>query len=175
MLTPTQLEAIGRLTLAFNEIDEVVGANLAAIIECPEWSVSLLLAEGESFNRRTDLFRRVLDSIAAERPVVGPRIHSIQALLQKALEVSKKRNEFIHAVEYVDYEKNERMLRTKKKGIIPIVEQEIRDLADQAYAIAYQLLTECGELGADLSALRWGVELDADTDSIEDDDIEGIE
>lgn len=153
MLTSRQFEAIGRLTLAFNEIDETIGVYLPFIVQCPERGVSCLLVKNETFSRRVDFFKNVLDEIAAERPIAVPNIVIVRNLLDQAIEISKRRNHFAHAVAFIDHGKNERMLRTKK-GEFPVVEQDIFDLASEAYSVANRLIESCDELAAILASLR---------------------
>jgi len=135
MLTPKQFESIGRLTLAFNEIEEMISIYLPYILQNPEWNVSLLIAEGETFSRKLEFFKKVLAAIADERPIAEVQTKAVQDLLDKAKRIADKRNYYVHAIGFIDFTKNERMLRSKR-GVSPVDESEIFTLAAEASDIA---------------------------------------
>jgi hypothetical protein len=153
MLTEKEFAAIGRLTIAFNEIDETVAVYLPIILQTPEPGVAVLIAESDSFRKRADLCRNVLDAIARERPAAETLINIVRQLLKRSIEISQKRNQIVHSVESINYAKNERMLRSRK-SVLPINAQDISDLGNEAFNIAYQLIAQFEELASFLKTLR---------------------
>jgi len=153
MLTPQQFEAIGRLTLAFNDIEYMIEVYLAHMLGTPEWSVSVLIAEEEQFSKKAERFKRVLRKIQEERPQIETRVTSVLGLIAKAKEVAEKRNDYVHALVVHDFATNQTKLRIRREEII-CDERGIIDLAMQASALAQQINTECGELHEALESAR---------------------
>src|SRR5258708_27509171 len=107
MLTAKQYEVIGRLALAFNEIDEMIDMYLPYILGNPEWSVSLLMSDRSlSFNRKADFFRRVLLAIVEERPILEVQLKAVVDLLDKGKRLAEKRNGYVHSIGFIDYRVN---------------------------------------------------------------------
>ena len=154
MLTGKQFEAIGRLTLGFNELETVLDTCLPYILQNPEWSVCLLMADkGHRFSDKIERFIKVLKAILEERPIAESRIKSVTSLLAKAKHIATKRNEYVHSVAYIDFRVNKRMIRNKK-GTTTIDENEILQLAEEAGYIAMHLSQECENLRSLLMTLR---------------------
>ena len=154
MLTGKQFEAIGRLTLGSNDIETMLDTYLPYILQNPEWSVCLLMADkGQRFGDKIERFIKVLKAILEERPIAGSQINSVIGLLEKAKHIAKKRNEFVHSVGYIDFRVNKRMIRNKQ-GTSPIDENEILHLAEEAGYIAAHLSQECENLRSLLVTLR---------------------
>jgi hypothetical protein len=153
MLTPQQFEAIGRLTLAFNDIEYMIEVYLAHMLGTPEWSVSVLIAEEEQFGKKAERFKRVLREIAEERPQIETRINLVLGLIAKAKELADNRNKYVHALVVHDFATNQAKLRMRREEIM-CDEQKITDLAMQASDLAEQINTQCGELHEALEFAR---------------------
>lgn len=71
MLTPNQYESIGRLALAFNEVEVIIEAYFKSILSTPEPSVALLIAEEDTISRKIERFTSVVRAITGEgRPAI---------------------------------------------------------------------------------------------------------
>jgi hypothetical protein len=154
MLTGKQFEAIGRLTLGSNDLEAVIDTYLPYILQNPEWSVCLLMADkGQRFSEKIERFIKVLTAILEERPIAESQINSVIGLLAKAKQIAIKRNEYVHSVAYIDFRVNKRMIRNKK-GTATIDENQILQLAEEAGYIAMHLSQECENLRSLLVTLR---------------------
>jgi hypothetical protein len=76
-LTAKQYEAIGRLMIAFNNLEMHIEVLFAHTLGAPEWSVSLLFAEEELFGKKVERFKKVLRAISEDRPGFGEKIESL--------------------------------------------------------------------------------------------------
>jgi len=65
-LTGKDYEGIGRLSLAFNELEFVIEEYFAQILDAPEASVSKLLADEDLFSRKVIRFIAVLEAISKQ-------------------------------------------------------------------------------------------------------------
>ena len=92
MLTPSQYEAVGRLTLAFNDIEFVIETYTAFLIGSPEYAVGEWLAEQGLFQQKADRLAGVLKSIIAERPILEPLTSAIIDQLKQARNLAEERN-----------------------------------------------------------------------------------
>ena len=156
MLSPKQYEAIGRLALAFNGIEQMLDMYLPDMLGNPEVSLAFALAErATSTARKIEFLRKVLQAILRDRPPVQPEISAVLALLERAKILSQRRNEYIHAFAFVDYEKRKRMLRTKNQ-LIECNEQEIMDLANEADDLRMYLSQSLHKLQVLLMKMRSG-------------------
>ena len=104
-LTEKDYEGIGRLTLAFNELEFVIEEYFARILDAPEASVSKLLAEEDQFSRKVARFIAVLESISEEYAdqEVKVGVDIIIGFLREAKALASKRNEYVHAVVVDDF------------------------------------------------------------------------
>jgi len=145
MLTSRQYEAVGRLALAFNEIEWAFEMYMAHLIGAPEWSASLLFAGEGMFRHKAERFDRLLKALAEGRPVLQAQIAPIRQWVKRAKELADRRNEYVHALVVDDFETNTTLLRIK--GIDTVCnEDEINCLAAEAAVLVNQMHTDCGDL-----------------------------
>jgi hypothetical protein len=131
MLTAKQYEAIGRMTLAFNGIEQLLDMYLPDILGNPEPSVAYLVAEKQhSATRKMDFLRELLEVICGDRPTVQAEAATVRDLLEKTKEFGRRRNEYVHSYAFIDYKARKRMLRSKKE-VIECNEKDITDLATE--------------------------------------------
>jgi hypothetical protein len=145
MLTARQYEGIGRLTIAFNEIDAVLKAYLPLVVE---YSKCTLLPPHDApwtFHRRAVAIRMALESASAVNEIVGAYAGSIINILDMAKTIATKRNEYVHAVAFIDFTTNTRMLQMRS-GDAPPDEKQIFELANEAVFVASKLAGECEAL-----------------------------
>jgi dGTP triphosphohydrolase len=154
MLKAAQYEAIGRLTLAFNEIEYVIDDWCPHFIGAAEWSVSVFLAQTENtFQHKADRFKQIIEAIAKDQPLTHPNTETIESLLKKAKCVAGNRNKYVHSLVKMDFETKSPKLMNKGKET-PCDERVITDLATEASYLAHHLEDECAELLAMLAELR---------------------
>jgi len=145
MLSPRQYEAIGRLTVAFNEIDAVVEAYLPLIPQFGGFTAPAGLGRERSFSHRLRTFRKVLELASDGDPVAGAYCGGISQVLDKCEKVSVKRNEYAHGVAIIDFVRNKTLLKTRSGDIAPD-EKSIVESAAEAAFWASRLADECEEL-----------------------------
>ena len=63
MLTSQQYEAVGRLTLGFNDIESVIDAYVCTIFHAKEVLLGSLIAEDGSFEQKSNRFKKVLKTL----------------------------------------------------------------------------------------------------------------
>jgi hypothetical protein len=142
MLTTRQYEGIGRLTIAFNEIDEVMKAYLPLIVQHSKCAPAPSHRGQSTFHTRELALRETLVAASAADELAGAYASVILKILDNAAGIAKKRNEFVHAVAFIDFTTNTKMLQLRSGDVIPN-EQEFFDLANEAVFVASKLAEEC--------------------------------
>lgn len=146
MLTAKQFEAIGRLTIAFNEVENVFEAYIARLIGAQERGVSLLLAGEGTFRHKAARFRAILERLPEDHSdLVYVQIRAVLQLVRQAEELAIERNKYVHASITYDIAKNETTLLSRERTI-SCDEKAICEVAAKAWAIVGELHEECGEL-----------------------------
>lgn len=145
MLTPAQYEAIGRLALAFNQVEVAFEIYIAYILNVPERSVGEVLAEEGMFRQRAERFKKVLQSIGKERPILSEHLDPILQLVKQAKQLSDKRNQYMHAFVVRDLQTDRPRLRVGTADL-DCDEARISHLAGHADVLAVQLHMLCGDL-----------------------------
>lgn len=145
MLTARQYEGIGRFTIAFNEIDEVVKAYVPLVEKYSKCVLPAGQARLQTFHTRLDSFRKVLKAASATDQLAGAYAANILKVLDTVSLVAAKRNEYVHAVAFIDFSTNTRMLQTRSGNVLPD-EKQIFDLANQSAFMASKLAEECEAL-----------------------------
>jgi len=145
MLTSKLYEAVGRLTILFNEIDEILNEYLPLIPQFGRLDLPKGLGNEPTFNARANTFRRVLELASEADAIAAIHVSAILPLLDRSLQLAAKRNEFVHAVAFMDFANNERLLKTRK-GVVPPDEKLLIDLGSEAAFTARKIAVECEEL-----------------------------
>ena len=154
MLTSKQYEAIGRLALGFNEIENVIDTYVPHLIGAPEWEVAELLADpGADFERKANRLVRIVGAIAEHFDLCTPRAILVRDYLKRAKELAGQRNGYVHALVIMNFRKNEAHIRVRKT-VQPVDEAAIIELAQSALELAKRLDGECAELYLQLVELR---------------------
>ena len=82
MLEPHVHEAIGRFTVAFNEVDFWVEVYIANLLDLPEFEISIWLADRESgFDRKKGLLKDLVNRLAKSYPILQPHVDSLGVFL----------------------------------------------------------------------------------------------
>ncbi len=144
MLTARQYEGIGRFTIAFNEIDEVVRAYLPLVVQYSKCTLPPL-GTVRNFHARSVALRKALGAASAVDPLAGAYAASIIRFLDMADIIAAKRNQYVHGVAFIDFRTNTRMLQMRS-GAAPPDEKQIFDLASEAPFVAIKLAEECEAL-----------------------------
>ena len=131
MLTRTQYEAIGELTVAFSLVEHVIEVCFADIVGTSEFSVGIVIAEEDQFARKVERLKRILAAILVERKQVKRHVDRVVMLLDEAKKLAVHRNDFVHGVVVYDVGKDEPRIQSKKRRR-PCDETEIRALTKQA-------------------------------------------
>jgi hypothetical protein len=107
MLTDLQYAAVGKLTLSFNHI---------------EWTFAELIAHlggtenrglRGSFSKKAGRLRSLLGNIEKGNPAINLAVHDLQIHIQKAEDVARLRNEYVHALVVHDFATNITKVRIK--------------------------------------------------------------
>jgi len=153
MLTPEQYEAVGRLSLAFNELEYAIELYTAFLISTPEWSVSEKLAGQGTFRHKAERFKDILEAIGQEHPILFPRTEELTGLVKQAQALAKERNRYVHALVVHDFQHNTTHLRGRR-GDFECNETEVIFLASSADALSFQIANEGSALHEALVDLR---------------------
>jgi hypothetical protein len=105
MLTSSQYEAIGHLTIAFNGIEYVLDIWSSSLIGIEEPMVSQFLATGVSdqkFFRKLEFFKGLIAAIVTDYHSIGHLADPIEGYLADAKKLSEDRNRIVHAFVVVD-------------------------------------------------------------------------
>jgi hypothetical protein len=145
MLTPRQYEGIGRFTIAFNEIDEVVKVYFPLVVQYSKCTLPPPHDALRKFHARSVALRKALEAASAVDPLAGAHAAGILSFLDMANTIAAKRNQYVHAVAFIDFTTNTRMLQMKS-GAAPPDEKQIFDLAAEASFVAAKLAEECEAL-----------------------------
>ncbi|MGA2570953.1 MAG: hypothetical protein ABSF23_10585 [Terracidiphilus sp.] len=142
MLTARQYEGIGRFTIAFNEIDEVVKAYLPLVVQYSKCTLPPPHNAPRKFHARSVALRMALGAASAVDPLAGACAANILKFLDMADIIAAKRNQYVHAVAFIDFRTNTRMLQMRSGAASPD-EKQIFDLASEAAFVAVKLAEEC--------------------------------
>ena len=154
MLTEKQYEAIGRLALAFNEVEYAIDSWCALFVSAPERTVSRALCHDKtSFDLKLQRFKRIMRAIVEERPALKSRIEAIDKVLTRAKQLSEKRNEYVHALVVTDFRTMETKIRVKETEI-ECDHRAIYQLAIETRVLATQLVAEFAEFVVTLEQAR---------------------
>lgn len=153
-LSSKQYEAIGRMALAFNDLEDVLETYLVALLWTHELGVSWLLAEEGSFYQKTERVKRILREISVERQGLDARIQTIIRLLGQARGLAQRRNDYVHAMVVRDIQTKDIRLRMRGGTFTACDEKEINDLTEQLKALWNELMEAYVELMTVLCELR---------------------
>jgi hypothetical protein len=157
VLTPKQHEAVGRLTLAFNEIEQMLDNWFPDMLGCAEPTVAFLIARRESFVRQKIAFlEQILNGILEDRPAVESEIKAVITLLGEAKTLNGNRNDYVHSFAFIDNRHKKRKNRMKKKTI-DCDKEQILALAGQASDLAMHLSQAFHKLQTALIKARYHV------------------
>lgn len=145
MLTQKQYEGIGRFTIAFNEIDAVVKAYLPLVVQYSKCTLMPPHDAPRTFHGRAVALRKALECASGGNEAVAAYAGSILPILDMAQSIAAKRNEYAHAVAFIDVTTNTRILQMRS-GDAPPDEKQIFDLANEAVFVASKLAEECEAL-----------------------------
>lgn len=146
MLTPKQYEAIGRITLGFNELEEVIEDYLASFIESQEAEVALCIAAEDLFNRKIDRLRKLIKALCIVYPAMSEQAEKVVQMFGKAKAFATKRNNYVHAYVTEDNQTKRPMLRFRKSQPVACDEEELNTLATEMRGFAADLSYQCFEL-----------------------------
>jgi hypothetical protein len=154
VLKDKEYEAIGRLALAFNEVETVIDEYCPHILGASEWGVATALWDKKAgFDRKADRFASIVTAIAEHYGPLKGFTDPIIELLKSAKTLADKRNQYVHAVVFVNYEKNETLMMVRGNAQ-PCDEVGIRTLATEAVNLADRLEQHAAELVGHLIDLR---------------------
>lgn len=157
-LSSEQYEAVGKLALAFNNVEAVIDEYLPLIIGAPEWRVAEFVAgRDEGFNRKAGRLAMVVRLIAEHFAPLGYITDSITNLLKEATTLATNRNQYVHALVVFDFKKNETKIRKRVQKVDReevLNETGVIALATQAHDLASRLDNELANLLSELVDLR---------------------
>lgn len=153
MLTPKQYEAVGRLALAFNEIEYAFEVFTMHYLSAAEWDVSEILAHEGMFRQKARRFSAILKVMAKRYSTCEPLMQEIQKWIKRAEKLAEKRNQYIHALMVPDFRTNTIRLRIGGNDV-PCDEAAIFNLALESSTLANRIMTDCSELLVMINEIR---------------------
>jgi hypothetical protein len=153
VLTSTQYEAIGRLSLAFNELEYSIEFYSALLISAPEWSVSTMLAEQGHFEAKATRLDSILQAIAGEHTELLSDCNALRDSVKRAKELANERNRYVHALVVDDLGSSDTRLRARGKEFV-CNENEIVFLANGMSNLGFEIANQCGALHFSVDELR---------------------
>lgn len=145
MLTAKQYEGIGRFTIAFNEIDQVVEVYLPLVVKYSQCTLPAVHRNPRTFRARAVAFRTALELASAGNEIAAAYATGILKHLGGAEAVAATRNRYVHAVASIDFQTNTRMLQMRNGDAAPD-EKQIKDLAMESAWLARHFAEECEAL-----------------------------
>jgi hypothetical protein len=145
MLTSKQYEGIGRFTIGFNEIDQVVEVYLPLVVKYSQCALPAPHRNPRTFYARAAAFRTALELASAANDLAAAYAGGILKLLDRAEAIATTRNQYVHAVAFIDVQTNTRMLQMRNGDAAPD-EKQITDLAMESRWVASKLAEECETL-----------------------------
>lgn len=146
MLTAGQYEAVGRFTPTFNQFEAAMETYAPLLGGTPATGIML-------FGARLEWFEKILRAVGDDPDVVSCQVGLVRKLLDNAKRLSKKRNEYVHALVLHDFATNETRLRIKGAETV-CDEAEVRNHAAVAAWVAHQFCLECEKLIEIIEELR---------------------
>jgi hypothetical protein len=153
VITTRQYEAVGRLALAFNDLDFAMRRSLAKILSVPELSVGLLLTDGENFGRNAALFGKVLKALSDEYNSVKGLAEVFSGTITAATTLASERHRYVHATVVVDIS-NSSIALFAKGADLPFDVDRIEKLALECSALSAKIYSHQDELSEGLKAAR---------------------
>ncbi|GGG89627.1 hypothetical protein [Silvibacterium dinghuense] len=138
MLPAKQYEGIGRFTIAFNEIDQVVEVYLPLVVRYSRCTLPEIHRNTRTLHARAVGFRTALELASAGNEIAA----GILKLLDRAEAIATTRNQYVHAVAFIDFQTNTRMLQMRNGNAKPD-EKQIMDLAIESTWLARHFAEEC--------------------------------
>jgi hypothetical protein len=145
MLTAKQYEGIGRFTIAFNEIDQVVEVYLPLVVKYSHCVLPPVHRNPRTFHARAIAFRAALELASAAEEIAAAYAGGILKILDRAEVIAATRNQYVHAVAFIDFQTNTRMLQMRNGDAAPD-EKQITDLAMESAWLARNFAEECEAL-----------------------------
>ena len=142
MLTAKQFEGIGRFTIAFNEIDQVVEVYLPLLLKYSQYTLPPDLRSPRTFHARVTAFRSALEFASVANELACAYASGILKILDRAQAIAAIRNQYVHAVAFIDFQTNTRMLQMRNGDAAPD-EKQITDLAMESAWLARNFAEEC--------------------------------
>jgi len=159
MLTAKQYEGIGRFTIAFNEIDQAIEVYLPLVVKYAQCTLQAVHRKPRTFHARVSAFRAALELAAAGNEIAAAYSTGILKLLDRAEAIAATRNQYVHAVAFIDFQTNMRMLQMRSGDAAPD-EKQITDLAMESAWLARHFADECEAL------LRMYIEINKSPDEL---------
>jgi len=155
MLTEQQLAAIGRLTLAFNQVEIVIDAYAGGLLGAIEVRVAQFILDREqNITRKVSLLAGILEALLKEHPSLAEATKKAKDALQKVGNLAVRRNDIVHSLEFTD-PKGEGALFNKWKWIQPACDVSSLDaLAAETKAVAMSIGSACADLQRKLDRAR---------------------
>ena len=145
MLTAKQYEGIGRFTIAFNEIDQIVEVYLPLVVKYSQCMLPAVHRNPRTFHTRAVAFRTALELASAGNEIAAVYAAGILKLLDRAEVIAATRNQYVHAVAFIEFQTNRRMLQMRNGDAEPD-EKQITDLAMESAWLARHFAEECEAL-----------------------------
>jgi hypothetical protein len=155
MLTADVYEAIGRLTVAFNDVDYMMTSCITDLTGDGEVGEAQAITEENDpgFGRKRDTLKGLLKVVGREFPELGARIKALVALLGEAKQLSNRRNEHIHSLVFRDI--GSKTIRFRYRGVPkPVDADAISSAAKESAALFHKLIDAYSYLAEDLRQAR---------------------
>jgi hypothetical protein len=156
-LTSEQYEAIGRLTIGFNEIDWSLDIFLGMVINGGSEEIDeIILNQFRSTSQKWQL----LDAFAAHIPKryrnLSSECERVRSAIKEVEKISKTRNQLVHARAVKDLFTPQVDLRTARPrfGMVVSDAKSIRETAQMALRVCGELNASCEDLWIKLGEAR---------------------
>jgi hypothetical protein len=142
-LTAAHFEAIGRLAVHFNTIEELLDGFKRWFLECREPTVAQSLIHG-TFGTKAKELAELIDVLALKYESTKPQAALARASIKEAEKLGERRNKLIHSTIDVDP-------KTESTGLVYRTEpvdidlQRIKALIESVDVLHDKILTRCGD------------------------------
>ena len=154
MLTAEQYQAIGRLTIEFNDLEFAVEISIANLIGTEQWSQSLFLAEREfGFDRKCQLFIGLLKVLEDDDSSLSQGVKDIRKHIDQALLIAKKRNSCVHGMALSQTQGKKFKMRHRGEDR-EYDADEIKQIADEANSLFERFVEDFSDFLAAVDKAR---------------------
>jgi len=160
MLTTRQFELIGRMTIAYNDLEAIIVNYVPTFVLGP-MEIGQSLAElaktyvgkQHTFAKKSECMKTILKALPDDYEEITPHIKSVLGSLTRAKDFARRRNEIVHGEIDFDEANNQFVLRNRE-GRVDSSEETLNQLVNELSQFVDEFRLSCNDLYTVLSEKR---------------------